>query len=61
MERLKELLLSINEFSKIIGEVTHNNKSINHGINFTIGKGRKAYISCSGKLSWGILEPKKWD
>lgn len=49
-----------NEFSKIIGEVTHNNKSINHGINFTIEEGRKAYISSSGKLSWGILEPKKW-
>jgi len=49
-----------NEFDKTIGEVTHHNKDTNHGIIFNIEEGKKAYISNSGKLSWGIIEPKKW-
>lgn len=46
-------------FEKAIDEVTHHNKDINHGLLFDIGD-KKAYISGLGKLSWGIMHPKKW-
>jgi len=47
------------DFNKAIEEVTHRNKEINHGLLFDIN-GQKAFISGFGKLSWGIVHPKKW-
>lgn len=47
------------DFSKVIEEVTHQNKDINYGILFNI-ENNKAYISGLGNLSWGIVNPKKW-
>ncbi len=47
------------EFNNAIELVTHQNKEINHGILFDI-QNVKAYVSGFGKLSWGILNPKKW-
>lgn len=48
------------DFSKAIGEITHNHKDINIGILFDLKNGTKSYISCLGNLSWGILDPKMW-
>ncbi len=46
-------------FEKAIEAVTHQNKVINHGILFDID-GEKFYISGFGKISWGIVRPKRW-
>ncbi len=47
------------DFNKIITKVTHHDAGINHGLLFNIND-TKAYISGFGKLSWGVVEPKKW-
>lgn len=47
------------DFNTAIERITHQNKEINHGLTFEIGD-KKAYISGLGKLSWGIVNPKKW-
>ncbi len=49
----------IDDFNKAIEGVAHHNKEINHGLLFDIN-GQKAFISGFGKLSWGIVHPKKW-
>jgi len=48
------------EFINTITAVTHTNKDINHGVLFNLSNGKRAFISGLGKLSWGIIEPKKW-
>lgn len=47
------------DFKKAVEKVTHQNKEINHGLLFDI-RDKKVYISGLGKLSWGIVNPKKW-
>lgn len=47
------------DFNKIITIVTHHEKEANHGLVFKINN-NNAYISGLGKLSWGIVEPKRW-
>lgn len=47
------------DFNKGIEIVTHQNKDINYGLVFDI-KQKQAYISGFGKLSWGLVDPKKW-
>lgn len=48
------------DFVKLMDEVTHKNADKNMGILFDIEQDKRAYISSQGKLSWGLLEPKKW-
>lgn len=47
-------------FVEVIGEVTHGNKDINHGITFSIDNEKQVYIASNGLLTWGIVEPKQW-
>lgn len=47
------------DFNKTLTKVTHHGEGINHGLLFDIND-TKAYISGFGKLSWGVVEPKKW-
>ena len=47
------------DFKKAVEKVTHQNKEINLGLLFDI-RDKKVYISGLGKLSWGIVNPKKW-
>lgn len=48
------------EFINTITAITHANKDINHGVQFNLSNGKRAFISGLGKLSWGIIEPKNW-
>lgn len=49
-----------NEFGNAITEVTHLERDIHHGIIFKFEEGKQLYISGYGKLTWGIVIPKKW-
>ena len=51
--------IEIDEFNKIISKVTHHEEIINHGVVFKI-KNKELYISGFNRLSWGLVEPKKW-
>ncbi len=48
------------EFEKVITNITHNNKNINHGIIFNDNDRKRIYISGMNALSWGIVEQNKW-
>lgn len=48
------------EFNKVITDITHKNKDVNHGVLFDLKNGYRAYISGEGNLSWGVMSPKKW-
>lgn len=51
--------IEIDQFNKIISKVTHYEEKINHGVVFKIKK-KELYISGENRLSWGLIEPKKW-
>ncbi|MGF7138546.1 PDDEXK-like family protein [Roseimarinus sediminis] len=51
---------NIDEFKGIITEVTHHNKTLNHGIHFELNNGQLGYITGLGMLSWGTVNPKRW-